>query len=920
MSDHGSATQPRREHTRTDWWSSPLALVALPLLIRLPDILGILTSDPLPILSGLATRSTNWLDGAILPGSPGWNDGNAGVTVQALGHLAARDWWHGIVPWWNPYSGLGVPLAGEYQPAAFFLPFVLLLGLNNGLLWLKLTLQVVGGVSMAGLLRRIGIVPAAALGGGLLFEFNGAFAGASDGPMLPIAFLPMVLLGIEWARDDGWRLFAVAMAWLILAGFPETSFIEGLLALAWASVRFAQAGDGRWRFAGRVALGGACALLIAAPQLVAFLDYLPDAYVGVHAGRSDYPLPLPAWSMMLFPYLNGYSYSAGRGLLWAMVIGYLGLSTALLAVVGATGTRERGLRLMLVAWIVLAVCKTAEVPLVSGALDALPLLGRTVFSRYALPAWVTAALILAVLALDDWWRAAPGFYRQAVAGALIATAFVAASLWLDRSTLADWHALSYGWLYASASLAWGIGIATALLMLLGVRASRTRARALAVVLLCDAVGLFSVPLLSGRTERALDEPTLGFLRAHLGLQRFVTVGPVRPNYGAYFRLASINHNMVPVPRAWIDTIQATIDPNVDPPTFDGARPGVPGGEPAILRRLIEHPEAFERLGVAYALLPHGLLPRDRIDIARTGADAGTDQVLPPGGSLGEALRVTSPSPLRINGVSVRIGTFGRRALGTLAVAFCVDGACAQGIGALADATDNGWFDLRLDHDVRVSRGDVVAARFSLSTNGDPIAFWLARAMDAAATRLDPPRPGLMLSMLADGTPGVLRKVWTGVSTDIYALPSPASYLDATPACRLAVRDREHLTANCDRSSHLLRREQFLPGWTARVNGATAAVTPVDGVFQMVELPRGRSTVSFRYAPPHSSWAWAGLLIGIAVLASGGRGRRTMNAVASGAARSMPWSRLRAGIGRPRPIPKPDPKRRQPRISSDDGAA
>ena len=37
---------------------------------------------------------------------------------QALGHRAALDWTHLRVPWWNPYEGTGMPLAGEMQSGA----------------------------------------------------------------------------------------------------------------------------------------------------------------------------------------------------------------------------------------------------------------------------------------------------------------------------------------------------------------------------------------------------------------------------------------------------------------------------------------------------------------------------------------------------------------------------------------------------------------------------------------------------------------------------------------------------------------------------------------------------------------------------------------------------------------------------------
>ncbi len=41
---------------------------------------------------------------------------------------------HGHLPWWNYYEGIGSPLVGEMQSAAFF-PLTLLFGLSSGLLW-----------------------------------------------------------------------------------------------------------------------------------------------------------------------------------------------------------------------------------------------------------------------------------------------------------------------------------------------------------------------------------------------------------------------------------------------------------------------------------------------------------------------------------------------------------------------------------------------------------------------------------------------------------------------------------------------------------------------------------------------------------------------------------------------------------------
>ena len=90
-----------------------------------------------------------------------------------------------------------LPLATEAQNAAFFLPFVLLLALPAGIVWLKIAMQIVAGLSMLGLLRRLDLSPRAALTGAILAECNGSFAWLAHAPILPIAFLPLLLLGIE---------------------------------------------------------------------------------------------------------------------------------------------------------------------------------------------------------------------------------------------------------------------------------------------------------------------------------------------------------------------------------------------------------------------------------------------------------------------------------------------------------------------------------------------------------------------------------------------------------------------------------------------------------------------------------------------------------------------------------------------------
>ena len=102
----------------------PLVLVLLPALVHLPALAGGYSFDPINLVSGLADGT--WQTNGLLRGYP-WLDANAGVTTEALGGLAAHDWLAGILPWWNPFSGVGMPLA-----AAFLAQTRTLLGAAKG--------------------------------------------------------------------------------------------------------------------------------------------------------------------------------------------------------------------------------------------------------------------------------------------------------------------------------------------------------------------------------------------------------------------------------------------------------------------------------------------------------------------------------------------------------------------------------------------------------------------------------------------------------------------------------------------------------------------------------------------------------------------------------------------------------------------
>lgn len=836
-----------------------LLLLAMPVLVHLPELAGLISSDPLLLVSGLGVDVPG---GVLLPGQPGWIDGNAGVTVQALGRLVARDWAHGIVPWWNPYSGVGVPLAGEYQPAAFFLPWVLLLGFDNGVLLLKVALQIVAGLGCWGLGRRLGFARPVAAMGGLLFAFNGSFAWASDAPIQPMAFLPLILLGIEQARDaagpaGGWLTLGFGLGWSLLAGFPETAFLDGLLAVAWSLVRLA--GEGRnWPgLARRLALGGVFGLLLAGPQLVAFIDFLPDAFVGSHAGPIGSPLPAAGFAMWLMPWLHGPIQLDRIPDLWFGLGGYLGAAPVLLAGLGLAmrSGHEHGLRWMLVGWIVLVVGKTTELQPFAALADAIPMMAHTVVSRYATASVELAVILLACFTVNDWCTGRT-LTRKRIAiglaafGAIVLLCLVLA--WPISRTMPGRPRL--------LSLLLLVVVAGTLTTLLRRPPTRRRLGRVALVVVGEALILFALPLTSGRDGGHLDTGTIAFLRANLGLQRFTTLGgALVPNYGAYWGLASINHNLIPVPQRWSDYLHRAIDPDSDPVQFYGAD----GGNMAGIRRraaaLAPRIDALAGLGVRYLLQDHGhdwlmvpAVPEDgRTDTGFTGL-VGSDvltAIYPHG----------PPSTMQVGRLSIMLGTFRSQSNGPLLATLCNGTVCAHGSADLRSAVDNGAMSITLDRTVTLRPNQPF--RLALAhPDGPRVAIWLWHRGEAAAPSL--PRLGLQ-----DGFAPTLALVHQGEAADIYALPEPAAYAEIRGRCSLRIVSRTRMIADCAAPATLVRRELFLPGWRFRIAGGWQPVAREGVLFQSAALPTGHSVIVFAYAPPHAIFGWSALLAALAMLAA-----------------------------------------------------
>jgi hypothetical protein len=583
----------------------PLLLItALVALGNLPYLTHIFDPNPLNLLTGLSTITHP----GILAGSTA-TDPNSGLTAQTFGHLAALDWLHGRVPWWNPLEGFGAPLAGEMQSAALF-PLTLLLVFANGQIYFHAALELIAGGSTYALLVELRLHRTVATGGAVVFALCGTFAWFSHAPVNPIAFLPLMLFGVEYvanrlgsAHHWGWLALALGVALSLYAGFPETAYVDAVFATVWVVARLIEMPRaGRVRFVLALGQGVGIGLLLSAPILVAFVDYLPVGNLGGNGGLfGKVSLLPPAFSQVVLPYvygpINAFSNSDKTGALnviWGNVGGYIGTPLLILGAIGTYGRRHRALRVALVLWLLVSLGRTFGITVFQSMINAVPGMRDVAFYRYSAATWVLAAVVLACLGFNEiltrqvprWWIAA----STAVSLLVVALCTLGAQGLLGKlagaANYRPWEFASVGWAVAA--------IATICLAALFLR-GRVRGLIIGGVVIVDAIGMFVVPQLSAPTGTAYDAAPVQFLAQHLGTSRFYTIGPIQPNYGSYFGLPQLNSNDVPEPKLYDADVKARL----------GLTPGLaPQPKASVLAAVfLRHLAAYEGSGVKYLVTP-----------------------------------------------------------------------------------------------------------------------------------------------------------------------------------------------------------------------------------------------------------------------------------------------------------------------------
>lgn len=227
------------------------------------------------LLAPAGMLTTVWSD----PLSAGEDDVVYFQPVRALvGEALAEGRW----PLANPYEATGTALMGDPQTAVMYPVTWLFAVLDSRTAY---TLSILLAFALAGVgtfvyLRRLGLVPSAALFGALAFAYGGFMVGhrVHLGMIHTAAFLPWGLWCIEGLRRPRGAhtaaLWLVAILYLAITSGHWPALVH--MSLVWGVYFLLRARPLGRAFAWAAGAGG-LALLLAAPQLQASFDLIDQA-------------------------------------------------------------------------------------------------------------------------------------------------------------------------------------------------------------------------------------------------------------------------------------------------------------------------------------------------------------------------------------------------------------------------------------------------------------------------------------------------------------------------------------------------------------------------------------------------------------------------------------------------------------------
>jgi hypothetical protein len=119
-------------------------------------------------------------------------------------------------------------------------------------------------------------------------------------------------------------------------------------------------------------------------------------------------------------------------------------------------------------------------------------------------------------------------------------------------------------------------------------------------------------------------------------------------------------------------------------------------------------------------------------------------------------------------------------------------------------------------------------------------------------------------------PGDLKIAYDDGSYQVLQLTTAAPFFQAMgKACSLHWSSWNDANVDCARPTRIVRRELYMNGWTASVNGKQTSISEYGGLFESVRVPAGESTLTFSYIPKHETLAlWASFVGALGIMAEG----------------------------------------------------
>ena len=356
----------------------------------------------------------------VMPVSP-YIDEAEGYLRQALDYLGANLIIHGHSPWWNPYAGLGSPLAQDWASAVFYPVSLLVEWLHldsSGVDVTALVDMVAAGLCAFWLARVLGLKRSAALVAGTAYALSGSFIWAGTLFANVIAWTPASLALTVRLLDQGGprRKYVILLAALtaiqVLGGYPEPLVFQFFFLTLPVGIAFLLRLDrGRVRAVLAVAEGVGLGFVVTAFLWVPFARALSSEKIWNVPGEAM--RHLPAWADLIFlaPFSYGRFFAKPLSVIqWFTIGGYVGGVATWLALAAAFGWRRQPRIVIPFAISALVVIMWVNgVPPVAW-LGKLPLVNVIPVARLALASLELAVAILAAVAVDraPTWTAAIG--------------------------------------------------------------------------------------------------------------------------------------------------------------------------------------------------------------------------------------------------------------------------------------------------------------------------------------------------------------------------------------------------------------------------------------------------------------------------------------------------------------------------------